>query len=268
MPEAELERMPTTAETTLEPLAALLAADVVAVHLSPEGGGPGLEISILEEGATEEVRSQCVDLRTFLRERLAPLDRDERAEALALLDEVAAAEPAPSDQVGLSASRALTREALRDPLPPSVVERDEPQGLHFDAVLALDDDAFYVRGWARDGQAPLRRLTVVSPEGSRVELLPEIFREPRPDVDSFYEEPARTGVEGTGFFGYCETRSPSLLSSGWVLEVENALGVAREFPGPQVSRDLLTARAAILCAPRKWRRKGWRSHLRSRRGLR
>jgi GT2 family glycosyltransferase len=245
MPETELERMPATANTALEPLAALLAADVVAVHLGSKGGGPGLEISILGEPAPEEVRSRCVDLRTLLRERLAPLGAEERAEVLALLDE-AAAEPALGDPVTLSASRALVREALRDPLPPNVVERDEPQGLHFDSVLALDEDAFYVRGWARDGQAPLRRLTVVSPEGSRVELLPGIHREPRPDVDSFYEEPARTGAEGTGFLGYCETRSPSLLSTGWVLEIENALGVGREFPGPQVSRDLLTARAAIL----------------------
>src|SRR3954469_388549 len=213
MPEAELQRMPRTTDMALEPLAALLAADVVAVHLSIEDGEPGLEISILEEAAPEEVRSQCVDLRTFLRERLAPLPAAERAEVLALLDVVAAPEPASEDPVSLSASRALVREALRDPLPASVVERDEPQGLHFDSVLALAEDAFYVRGWARDGQAPLRRLTVVSPEGSRTELLPGIHREPRPDVDSFYEEPARTGAEGTGFLGYCETGSPSLLSS-------------------------------------------------------
>jgi GT2 family glycosyltransferase len=259
MPEVELERMPPAAGADVEPLAALLAADVVAVHLSPEDRGAGLGVSILGEAASEEVRSRCVDLRTFLRERLAPLDADERAEAMALLEEVAATEPAPEDQIGLSASRALVREALRDPLPTSVVQRDEPQGLHFDSVLALDDDAFYVRGWARDGQAPLRRLTVVSPEGSRVELLPGIFREPRPDVDSFYEEPARTGAEGTGFLGYCETGSPSLLSSGWALEMENALGVCREFPGPQVSRDLLTARAAILSDLHKER--SWESPL-------
>jgi O-antigen biosynthesis protein len=246
MPEAELERMPRRMDTVPEPLATLLAADVVAVHLSAEHGADGLEISILEEPAPEEVRSGCVDLRTFLRERLAPLPGDERAAAMTLLDEVAAAEPASADPVSLSASRALAREALRDPLPTSVVERDEPQGLHFDAVHALAEDAFYVRGWARDGQAPLTRLTVISPEGSRVELLPGIYREPRPDVDSFYEEPARTGAEGTGFLGYCETGAPSLLSTGWVLEMENALGVGREFPGPQVSRDLLAARAAIL----------------------
>jgi GT2 family glycosyltransferase len=259
MPEAELERMPARAETALEPLAALLAADVVAAHRGPGEGADGLEISILEEPAPEEVRSQCVDLRTFLRERLSPLPADERTEALELLDEVAAAEPGPADPITLSASRALVREALRDPLPASVVERDEPQGLHFDSVHALGENAFYVRGWARDGQAPLKRLTVVSPEGSRVELLPGIHREPRPDVDSFYEEPARTGAEGTGFLGYCETRSPSLLSTGWVLEIENALGVGREFPGPQVSRDLLAARAAILSDLHK--EHGWETPL-------
>ncbi|MGN6201498.1 MAG: glycosyltransferase family 2 protein [Solirubrobacterales bacterium] len=259
MPETELERRPETTEATVEPLAALLAADVVAVHLSPEEGASGLEVSVLGEPAPAEVRSRCVDLRTFLRERLAPLGAEERAEAMALLDEAAAAEPASADPIGFSTSRALAREALRDPLPTSVVERDEPQGLHFDSVLALDDDAFYVRGWARDGQAPVTRLTVVSPEGARVELLPGAYREPRPDVDAFYEEPPRTGADGTGFLAYCETGSPSLLSTGWVLEMENALGVGREFPGPQVSRDLMAARAAILSDLHKER--DWESPL-------
>ncbi|HET7506929.1 MAG TPA: glycosyltransferase [Solirubrobacterales bacterium] len=259
MPETELERRPKTTETTVEPLAALLAADVVAVHVSPEEGASCLEVSVLDEPAPTEVRSRCVDLRTFLRERLAPLGAEERAEAMALLDEVAASGPASADPIGFSASRALAREALRDPLPTSVVERDEPQGLHFDSVLALDESAFYVRGWARDGQAPIVRLTVVTPEGARVELLPGAYREPRPDVDAFYEEPARTGADGTGFLAYCETGSPSLLSTGWILEMENALGVGREFPGPQVSRDLTAARAAILSDLHKER--DWESPL-------
>jgi O-antigen biosynthesis protein len=257
MPEAELER--TGASMALEPLAALLAADVVAVHPSPEDDEPSLEVSIFEEAARDEVRSRCVDLRSFLRERLGALDTEAREDILELLDQVAASSPGSSDPIGLATSRALIREALRNPLPTSVLERDEPQGMHFDAVHALADDAFYFRGWARDGQAPLERLTVISPEGSRVELLPGIFHEPRPDVHSFYEEPIRTGPEGTGFLGYRETRSPSLLSTGWILEMENVLGVAREFPGPQVSRDLLGARASILSDLHKER--GWESPL-------
>jgi GT2 family glycosyltransferase len=268
MPEAELRRSSGAAEETAQPLQAMLAADVVALHVGSEESEPDLAatgaevgsllrcrlsddsgqliVAILDRPASEELRSRCGDLRTLLRERLASLSRDDRTAVLELLDEVAAVDPGSQDRVALSASRALAREALRDPLPPTAVERDEPQGLHFDSVLALDDDAFYVRGWARDGQAPPTRLTVVTPEGSRIELLPGIYREPRADVDSFYEEPARTGADGTGFLGYCESRSPSLLSSGWVLEMENALGVAREVPGPQVSHDLLAARAAIL----------------------
>jgi GT2 family glycosyltransferase len=248
----------------------MLAADVLAVHVRSEETEPDLDlagaeiaalarcrlegeeeighliVATLDRTAPEELRSRCLDLRSLLRERLASLSPADRAGVLELLDEVAGADPAPQDQVGLSTSRALAREGLRDPLPASTVERDEPQGLHFDSVLALDDDAFYVRGWARDGQAALTRLTVVTPEGSRIELLPDIHREPRPDVDAFYEGPTQTGPNGTGFLGYCETRSPSLLSTGWVLEMENALGVAREVTGPQVNRDLLAARAAIL----------------------
>ncbi|HKO38106.1 MAG TPA: glycosyltransferase [Solirubrobacterales bacterium] len=282
MPETEVEaRERVEASEGAPRLATLLAADVVAVHLETEEaepepdvdldeaaiadlarcrfenglGAPGhLLVAKLDRPAPEALRATCVDLRSFLRERLAPLGREDREAATELLEEVAASEPASRDAVGLSASRALAREGLREPHPLSVVDRDEPQGLHFDSVLALSETGFYLRGWARDGQAEPVRLTAISPEGSRVELLPRIYRDPRPDVDSFYEQPTRTGADGTGFLGYCETRAPSLLSTGWLLEMENALGVKREVPGPQVSRDLLAARSAILSDLHKERR--------------
>jgi GT2 family glycosyltransferase len=280
MPETEIERLEAAAREVPPVLAAMLAADVVAVHLFSDEMEPELDLDLagakvseltrrrfegegrsghlivatLDRAASEELRAGCVDLRGFLRERLAGLGRDEREAAMDLLEEVAAGDPPSRDPVGLSASRALAREGLREPLPPSVVDRDEPQGLHFDSVLALSDTAFYVRGWARDGQAEPVRLTAVSPEGSRVELLPGIYRDPRPDVDSFYEQPIRSGADGTGFLGFCETRGPSLLSTGWLLEMENALGVTREVSGPQVSRDLPAARAAILSDLHKERR--------------
>lgn len=280
MPETEIERLEAAAGAGPPALMTMLAADVLAVHLVSEETEPELDVDLagaevvglarrrfeegdgaghlilatLDRAAPEEVRADCVDLRSFLRERLAGLARDDREETMELLEELAAAEPPSRDPIGLSAGRALAREGLREPLPPSIVDRDEPQGLHFDSVLALSETAFYVRGWARDGQAEPVRLTAISPEGSRIELLPTIYRDPRPDVDSFYEEPTRTGAEGTGFLGFCETRAPSLLSTGWLLEMENALGVTREVPGPQVSRDLLAARSAILSDLHKERR--------------
>lgn len=283
MPEAGLQRGKRAGAEPPQapPLATMLAADVIGVHLfSPaaepkpnldlagaeiaklarrrfagdDGAAGHLIVAILDRPAPEELRSGCVDLRGFLRERLAGRGRADREGAMELLEDLAATQLS-RDPVGFSASRALAREGLREPLPPSVVDRDEPQGLHFDSVLALSETGFYLRGWARDGQAKPVRLTAISPEGSRVELLPQIYRDPRPDVDSFYEEPTRTGADGTGFLGYCETRAPSLLSTGWLLEMENALGVTREVPGPQVSRDLLAARSAILSdlhTERRW----------------
>lgn len=235
-------------------------------HPIPGGEGSGrLLLGLVEEGPPRgdallrlgtgdgerslgpaPLRDLCVDLRGFLRERLARLPVGDRSSVLELLDDLAGEEPGTRDPLGLGASRALAREGLREPLPSCAVDRDEPQGLHFDSVVALSERAFYVRGWARDGQAELTRLTMISPEGSRVELLPDIHRNPRPDVDSFYEQPSYSNGGETGFIGYRKMRSPSHLSSGWILEMENALGVLREVPGPEVTRDLLAARANIL----------------------
>jgi O-antigen biosynthesis protein len=257
----------------MAPLMTMLAADVVAVHHEAAGDDDELALALGLGGSagdlhTHTTRSEeraehvalallpdvppagdatlpVVDPRTFLRERLARLSAEDRAAVLELLEEVAVADPPTRDPRGLATSMALVREGLREPLSPCVVERDEPQGLDFDSIVALSAHAFYVRGWARDTQAELTRLTVVSPEGSRAELLPGAHRNPRPDVDSFYEEGAHVGTE-TGFVAYCETRAPSYASGGWVLEMENALGVAHEVAGPPVSRDLLAARNGIL----------------------
>lgn len=300
MPEAELQRAGARTRSPV-PLAAMLAADVLAVHVEvPAGEPPELALALAGDevdlrplrlghgtqatgvdghllvavlpavdGAAEltvtagdavgglegdSPAALCVDLRSLLRERLASLSGGDRLAVLELLEEVAGGAQPTRDPIGLATSRALARAALREQMPPSVVERDEPQGLQFDSVVALSDRCFYVRGWARDGQSELTRLTAVSPEGSRIELLPSIARSPRPDVDSFYGETTQAADDGTGFLGYCEAAAPSLLGEGWVLEMENALGVGREVPGPTVSRDLDAARTAILADLREARR--------------
>ncbi|HEU4735683.1 MAG TPA: glycosyltransferase [Solirubrobacterales bacterium] len=281
------------ANAGMRPLAAMLAADVVAIHFEGpadreptlaieldgvpveldlhvrshataseerlgrllvgvfSGGRPSGDATLALDGAEATLgpaplAQLCVDLRSLLRERLAPLPSDARLAIQELLCDVAAGEAASVDPLALSTSMALAREGLRDPLPPCRVERDEPQGLHFDSIVSLSERSFYLRGWAVDSQAELARLTVVTPEGERVELLPSIHRNPRPDVDSFYELPSRSARAQTGIIGYFETRAPSYAASGWVLEMENELGVGREVEGPAVSRDLLGARAGIL----------------------
>ena len=275
-------------EHVLYPLVAMLAADVLAIHVDVPAGS-SLDIDLAVDGApvaleqrtmshvlcsgdstgrltvarigdapvrgdaTVTVRTAgrevelgpaqlkhlCVDLRSLMRERLAALTAAERAGVLELLVE-AATDDSAADPLGMSMSMALAREGLREPLPLCVVSRDEPQGLHFDAVLGLSDRSFYIRGWALDAQAPLTRLTVVSPEGARAELLPGAHRVPRPDVDSFYEHPHDCSTNDIGFIAHVALSAPSRLSDGWVLEMENALGVGREVKGPIVSTDPLT----------------------------
>jgi GT2 family glycosyltransferase len=242
---AELELFACTHSGDGERTSSLIVAIVAG---ATDGAEATLEV--VAGGARHELgpaplRRLGVDLRRFLRERLARLGAAERAALLEILVEVVGARPGSADPLGLAIGVALAREGLREPLPLCVVERNDPQGLHLDTVVGLSDRAFYVRGWARDDQAPLRRLTLVSPEGARAELLEGVHRTPRADVDSFYERPKRCD-DDTGFLAYCETAAPSLLDSGWVLEMENELGVGREVAGPEVTRDLLGARAGIL----------------------
>lgn len=150
-------------------------------------------------------------------------------------------------QVQLSKSLYASRQALRERLPGGVISVAEPQGLNVDAVLAVDEQSFYVQGWMRDDEAVPTRLTAVSPEGSRVEILPRLYRYRRPDVEEFYgDSPDVAGSLEHGWSAYVETSSPSLLASGWLFEMGNAAGSACEVPGPAVTRDLPTVRELIL----------------------
>ena len=55
------------------------------------------------------------------------------------------------------------------------------------------------------------RLTAVSPEGARVELLQRLVRYPRPDVAQFFELGAHRIREKIGFICFFELAAPSLL---------------------------------------------------------
>ena len=68
---------------------------------------------------------------------------------LELLGEVAAAGPVDSRPARTCHQPdAGPRRACASRCRLCVVECDEPQGLHFDSVIAPTEHAFYVRGWA------------------------------------------------------------------------------------------------------------------------
>jgi len=241
------------------------AADVLPLGLSEADGSTRL-LTLVRGGAPDappplrlavggrtiacepdKVATAVVDLRTLVRESLAGLEPGTREAILAWLVRGVAAEA--SEPGGYSLCRRLrdVRDSLREPRPAAVVAAEEPRGVQVDALLAIDAASCWVKGWARDADAPVEALTLVSPEGARGELLEGALRLARPDVERFYA--AGADIEGdprSGFVALAELTAPSRLGTGWLVEMRNALGEAVEVEAPAIVRDPLAVRAAIL----------------------
>lgn len=189
-------------------------------------------------GDFEDAREVTVDLQTFIRTTLAPLPADVRAD---VLDFLAATPDAHGTRAGAALTSALLAmsAALRERLMPSVVDRTQPIGLASECVLAIDERRFFVQGWFRDVEGDVISLRMVSPEGSRVELLPLLYRFRRHDLETLYGLPAGDPAAGTGFACCFDLGASSHGVRGWVLELRDSAGNAVEAPAPAVviSRD-------------------------------
>ncbi len=188
-----------------------------------------------------DIEEVVVEPVSFARLELGHLDAEQRESVSELLLAVTA---------GVTAPRAMLdgvlhdlRSVLRDRLPGSVVSAAEPRAVAVDAIWRLDERAFYVEGWVRHEGADLVRLVLVSPEGERVDLTETAFRCPRTDVADFYGDGDL--LRRMGFIAYFETRAPSSLPGGWVIEVHDTLGAA-EAVAPPVHRDVLACRSTVL----------------------
>ncbi len=198
----------------------------------------------------QELKRSLTDLKTLARTALAPLDAEGRASAMKFLARALAIHPR-GGAIQLSETLFELRTALREHLPVYDHAPDQPRGIAMESIMAVDDCSFYMEGWARDEEAEIVRLTAVSPEGDRAELAGNLYRFPRADVTNYFA----VGVisrqdpnEQVGFISFFELESPSFLSTGWVLEMENAQGTVLETGGPPVVRDSKIARERILAA--------------------
>jgi O-antigen biosynthesis protein len=220
-----------------------------ARKLAPFAVGTGSAWIELEEDA---LGPALTDMKTFVRRRLAPCDAELRNHITDFLARTAGEEMA-NGRMRLCKALHELREALRERLPTQVNSADKPRGLAVDRLLAVDCNAFYIQGWMRDEEAEIVRLTAVSPEGSRCELLDRAFRYPRQDVEQFFSGHAEDAGK-PGFMCHFETGSPSVLLNGWVVEFENAEGVTIEVPAPRVIDNMHDVRDAILNDPfqRRW----------------
>ena len=185
-----------------------------------------------------------VDLRTLVREHLAGLDPGTRARIITFLLTTVGERDSSIDPSRLSESLSLLRDALRDPHPRIGVGSEGPRSLSIDTLIRIDERSFLVHGWMYDEGAPIVRLTAVSPEGARVEMLERLARVRRPDLDTLF--PHLNGSAKLGFVCPLTLDAPSRRSGGWIFELENAAGTAVEAEAPSPTDDPVPARDAIL----------------------
>jgi O-antigen biosynthesis protein len=146
----------------------------------------------------------------------------------------------------LSSRLHILRKALRTQLPAVAIGRDQALTGNVDALVAIDDSAFFISGWMRDGEANVVRFTAVTPEGERVELLGRLCRRELPEFEIFADGPYREPVDGAQFIAYFETSRPSRLRGAWIFELQNETNrVAEMYALPEVP-NVDSARTKIL----------------------
>jgi GT2 family glycosyltransferase len=185
----------------------------------------------------------AVSLKSLLRDELASLDAERRNEISAEL----AASPVVAEHPSLELSGSLyeIREVLRERLPACAVDARQPAGLAVEQILAVDERSFWISGWMHDEDGE-GAVTVVSPEGARVEVTKGAHRFERPDVVQFYASLRGNSTRNHGFSAFFELPAPSLLTDGWIAELQTNEDVGVEIRCPAVVVDPLAIRATIL----------------------
>ncbi len=146
----------------------------------------------------------------------------------------------PAAETHLLAERLhLIRESTRAKHPPAIFA-GRPL-LCVDVVARSGESFVYLKGWWRGCHGSAVRLTAISPEGERRDLLGVLCRFPRDDI-----APAYAGDTYLGFTAFFQLHRPSLLRTGWLLEIETSDGFVAEAPAPPVLEDPEQALTAIL----------------------
>jgi GT2 family glycosyltransferase len=168
------------------------------------------------------LRASVMPVAEFLEATLHPLPDGGRA-LMAELIRAAAPELDGADGLAVAKSLRAVRDAARGELREPVGEHGAALAVNVDAILAVDERAFWVHGWVNDPEGLIDRLEVVSPEGQRVDLLEGGYRYARPDVAELFAA-AGAYSQRHGFLRYFELPHPSYLRGGWRAEVRDTGG--------------------------------------------
>jgi len=215
------------------PAEAIVAARAPRAALDIDGHGLVLSADGARcRASAGEARAALTDLTTFAREHLVARDSVARARLMGALTRFAAGHGlSPSLARGLHA----LREALRDRHALSVGVEGAERTLEVERLHRFGGSELYVRGRVFEAAGALSRLTAVSPEGERIELL---------DADRLALAP-RAG-RPQEFACHFAAKAPTHLADGWVLEAENAAGRSVETGAALSPQDEATARRAVV----------------------
>ena len=211
------------------------AVEVDAVRVG--GGNGAAEFAV-------EVEPAAAGVGDLLREGLSGASAVLREEALAfLVAAVVDGQPVLSREAG--SMLATARSILRERWPAGLIDRESPPTAAIDVCARVDDHAYYVRGWLGYEIDDITVVRLVSPEGQRVDVPPTAFRFPRTDVAGFYDRAAEQFAD-LGFAALCVLDAPSVLATGWVLEVETAGGMRFEVACPAAATDPMEVRDKLI----------------------
>lgn len=189
-----------------------------------------------------DVEARTLPLDAFLREHLAGLHREWRLEILRFLTRSVLLSPEVSPVLHQSLFR--VRGLLREMLPIAGADPDHPALITVEGLYRIDDTLLCLQGWMRAGAVAPRRLTVVSPEGDRVEILGHTHEVGCPD-------PREGGGFQSSFLSLVELEVPSRIPDGWVVEFEDSQGAAQEVPVASSVQDLGAIREELLLVVEK-----------------
>jgi GT2 family glycosyltransferase len=222
-------------------LAARLTSDALDDAGSVLAFGAGGERLVV---AAAEIDEALTDLRTLLREQIAPWNPTARSALLAFGASLASEH---GWSRSLDEGLLQMREALRERLPLVAFAERAERVVAVERLHRVDDHAFYVKGWLWDSAAAVERLTAVSPAGERVELLERSFRHARADVaERFGVADGERPRDRCGFVCHYDTAAPVRGGSDWVFELVDATGRGVETAVAPTSTDPQSATRAIV----------------------
>jgi GT2 family glycosyltransferase len=110
-------------------------------------------------------------------------------------------------------------------------------GLSLDGPLRVDERSYFLTGQVPDDDGQPNQLTVVSPEGSRVDL---------PPTACWRVSPVGESPAATRFAAWVQLDEPSRRLVGWSLALTSATGIGVQATAPPVVHEPASARDLIL----------------------